>query len=78
MDTIFMNSKNRGTFDPRRLLLNLTDNINLKRNDRYVTLSNLRIYYTWKNIRKPYKKNKFNISAPTWNIIFCIRYSRPF
>ena len=36
MDTIFMNSKNSGTFDPHRLLLNLTDKINLKRSDKYV------------------------------------------
>ena len=24
-------------------------------------------YYTWKNIKKSYKNNKFKISAPTWN-----------
>ena len=41
MDTIFMNSKNSETSDPRRLLLNLTDKKNLKRNDKHVTLSNL-------------------------------------
>ena len=33
MDNIFMNSKNNKTSDPRRLLLNLTDKINLKRSD---------------------------------------------
>ena len=33
MDTIFMNSENSKTFDPHRLLLNLTDKINLKRSD---------------------------------------------
>ena len=38
MDTIFMNSKNSKTSDPHRLLLNLTDKINLKRSDRYVSL----------------------------------------
>ena len=62
-----MNSKNSKTSDPRRLLLNLTDRINLKRSDKYVALSNLSIYYTWKNIRKSYKNNKLKISAPTWN-----------
>ena len=51
MDTIFMNSKNSRTSDPHRLLLNLTDKINLKKNDNYVALSNLSIYYTWKNIK---------------------------
>ena len=59
MGTIFMNSKNSGTSDPHRLLLNLADKINLKRSDKYVALSNLSIYYT------SYKNNKFDISAPT-------------
>ena len=36
MDTIFMNSRNSKTFDPHRLLLNLTDKINSKRKDKYV------------------------------------------
>ena len=67
MDTIFTNSENRKTSDPHRLLLNLPDKINLKRSDKYVALSNLRIFYTWKNIKKPYKNNKLKISAPTWN-----------
>ena len=30
MDTIFMNSRSSKTSDPHRLLLNLTDKINLK------------------------------------------------
>ena len=47
MDTIFMDSGNSKTTDPHRLLLNLTDKVNLKRSDRYVALSNLTIYYTW-------------------------------
>ena len=36
MDVIFMNSKNSETSDPYRLLLNLTDKLNLKRKDKYV------------------------------------------
>ena len=32
MDTLFVNFKNSETTDPHRLLLNLTDKINLKRN----------------------------------------------
>ena len=54
MDTIFINSENSKTSDPHRLLLNLTDEINLKRSDKYVTLSNLSIYYPWKNIKKSF------------------------
>ena len=61
-----MNSKNSRISDPHRLLLNLTNKINLKRN-KYVTLSNLSIYYTWNNIKKSHKDNKFKISAPIWN-----------
>ena len=62
-----MNSKNSETSDSDRLLLNLSDKINLKRKDSYVALSNLSICYTWKNIKKSFKKNKFKILAPTWN-----------
>ena len=67
MNTIFMNSKNSKTSDPHRLLPNLTDKIDLRRKDKYIALSNLSIYYTWKNIKKSCKNNKFKISAPTWN-----------
>ena len=49
MNTISMNSENSETFDPHRILINLTDKINLKRSDKYVALSNLGIYYKWKN-----------------------------
>ena len=38
--------------DPQRLLLNLSDKINLKRRDEYVASSNLSIFYTWKNMKK--------------------------
>ena len=62
-----MNSENIKTSDPHRLLLNLTDKIDLRRKDKYIALSNLSIYYIWKNIKKSYNKNKFKISAPTWN-----------
>ena len=67
MNTIFMNSENRETAEPHRLLLNLADKINLKRNDKYVALPNLNIYQTWKNIKKSYKNDKRKISAPIWN-----------
>ena len=38
MDTIFMNSENSKTSDHNRLLLNLSDKIDLKRSDKYVAL----------------------------------------
>ena len=67
MNTIFINSENSKTSDPHRLLLNLIDKIDLRRKGNYIALSNLSIYYSWKNIKKSYKNNKFKISTPTWN-----------
>ena len=55
------------TFDPHRLLLNLTDTTDFRRKNKYIALSNLSIYYTFTNIKKLYKNNKFKILAPTWN-----------
>ena len=62
-----MNSEKSKTSDLHRILLNLTDKIELRRKDKYVALSNLSVYYTWKNVKTLYKNNKFKISAPTWN-----------
>ena len=62
-----MNCKNSKTSDPNRLLLNLSEKLNLKRSGKYVALLKLSIYYTWKNIKTSYKNNKFKISPPTWN-----------
>ena len=44
--------------------------MNLKRNYKYVALSNLSIYYTCENIKISYKYNTFKISAPTFNEVF--------
>ena len=41
-----MNSKNSKTYDPHRILLKLTNKIDFRRKDKYITLSNLSIYYT--------------------------------
>ena len=41
-----------------------------KQSDKYVFLLNLSIYYTWKDIKKSYKNNKFKISVLTWNVNF--------
>ena len=53
MDTIFMNSAKSKAFNNHRLLLNLTDKIDLKRSDKYVAL----LLCKWKNIKKSYKNN---------------------
>ena len=56
MNIIFMNTQNSKTSDPQRQFSNLLDKTNLERSDKYVGLSNLRIYYTWKNIKKSHVK----------------------
>ena len=61
-----MTSGNSKTSAPHRLLLNLSNKINLKRSYEYVALSSLSIV-TWKNIKKTYKNNKFVILRPRWN-----------
>ena len=67
MDTIFMTSENSKTSEYHVLVLKLTDIIDLRRGQKIVALSNLSIYYTWKNIKSSYNNNKFKIFAPTWN-----------
>ena len=67
MDTIFMNSENSKISKPHVLILKLTDKLDLRRGENSIALSNLSIYYTWKNIKSSYNNNKFKISAPTWN-----------
>ena len=52
MDPILMNSENSKTTGHYRLLLNITDKTNLKRSDKFFVLSNLSIYYSWKNTIK--------------------------
>ena len=63
MDTIFVNSENY----PYKLWLNLSDQINTKRSEKYVAFLYLSIYDTWKNMKMPYKNNKFKVSHPTLN-----------
>ena len=48
-------------------MIKLTDKIDLRRGQKTVALSNLSIYYTWKNVKSSYNNNKFKICAPTWN-----------
>ena len=42
-----MNSGNSKKSDLHRLVVNLLDKVKVKRSDKYVTLSNLSVYYTW-------------------------------
>ena len=62
-----MNSENSKTPKPHVLILKLTNKLDLRIGKKVIALSNLSIYYTWKNIKSSYNNNKFKISAPTWN-----------
>ena len=62
-----MNSENSKTPKPHVLILKLTKKLDLRIGKKVIVLSNLSIYYTWKNKKSSYNNNKFKISAPTWN-----------
>ena len=67
METIFLSTENSKTNEPHRFRLTVADKINLKDPNKNMALANLTVYYTWKNIKRAYKNNKFKISAPSWN-----------
>ena len=62
-----MNLQNSKTSKLNVLILKLTNKLDLRIGEKTIALSNLSIYYTWKNIKSSYNNNKFKISAPTWN-----------
>ena len=67
MDTIFMNSENSKTSEPHVLILKITDKLDLRRGEKIIDLSNLSIYYAWKNIKRSYNNNKFKISSQPYS-----------
>ena len=67
MDSIFMNSENSKTSEPHVSILKLTDKLDLRGREKIIALSNLSIYYTWRNIKSSYNNSKFKIFAPTEN-----------
>ena len=75
METILMNTKNSKTNESQQFFYNLSQRLNLRSSNKHVALQNLPIYYTWKNIRKQYKKKKLKILAPTGNELPDCSYS---
>ena len=67
MDKPFIEFENSKISDAHRLILYLSEKINLKWSDKYVALSNLSIYYTWKNIKKAFKKVKTPVQHEKMN-----------
>ena len=71
MDTTFINSENSKTSEPQALILNLTDKLDLRRGEKIIALSNLNIYYTWKNIKISYKLNlKYHLQHGMINLSY--------
>ena len=62
-----MNSENSKNSESHVLILKVTNKLDLRIGKKVIALSNLSIYYTWKNIKSSCNNNKFKISAPTWN-----------
>ena len=65
MDSIFMNSESSKISKSHVLTLKLTNKLDLRIGEKVIALSNLSIYYIWRNIKSSYNNNKFKISAPT-------------
>ena len=70
METIFINTENSKTSESHKFRLNLTGKLNLKNPNKNISLANLNIYYTWKNIKSECNNNKFKFIATTWNEAF--------
>ena len=70
METFFMNTKNSKTNESHRFKYDLIDKLDLKNPNKNMALGSLSIYYTSKNVKSTYNKNKFKISAPSWNETF--------
>ena len=62
-----MNSENSKTSNPHILQLKLTNKLDLRGSEKIIALSNLNVYYIWKNIKSSYNNNIFKILAPKWN-----------
>ena len=73
MNATFMNSENSKTSEPYRLLINLSDKVNLKAVINMLLYQIMLYLLHMEKYKKSSKSNRFKI----W-IIFCIRYPRLF
>ena len=73
METIFMNSQNSQTSKPHSLILKFTDKLDLRKGENRIALSNISIYYTWKNIKSSYHHNEtINLNYLMGHILYQI------
>ena len=57
-----MNSEKSKTSEQHVLIFKLTDKLDLRRSEKSIALSNLSIYYAWKNIKSSYITINLNIT----------------
>ena len=68
METIFMNTENSKTNKPHKLVLKLSQRLDLKSSNKHVAIQRWSVYiFSWKNYRQQYKMIKLEIIASTWN-----------
>ena len=67
IEKVLMNMENSKTNEPHKPVLNSSRWVDLRSSNKHVTLQKLFIYYTWKKLRKQYKKNKIKTIPSTYN-----------
>ena len=72
MDTVFTSSENSKMPKPHGLVLKLTYKLDLRIGEKIIALSNLSIYYTWKN-KKSYTIIK-NLKYPHQHGMLILNY----
>ena len=68
MDTIFTNSENSKTPKPHISMLKLTNKLDLRIGRKVIALSNLSVYYTWKNVKSSYNDNEFELPDGSFSV----------
>ena len=62
-----MNCESSKTNESNKFSYSFTGKLDLKNPNRNIALVNLKIYYTWKNIKPAYNNNKLKISPSNLN-----------
>ena len=54
METMLVNKENSRTNKPHKIILNLSQRLDLRSLNKNIAPQNLAVYYTWKNISQKY------------------------
>ena len=66
MKTVFLNTENSKTNELQKFVLNMSQELDMKRLNKHVAIQKLSIYFTWKNIRQQCKNSKLKIFNIEW------------